>query len=135
MCFVLRLAAGHTSALRCSPSITTSATGRPQLLDCCPAHPPTPPPPWPARRWQVRAAYVEKVSGKIGDLFRGYWAIMDRLEVRVRVRLAAHRGCGCVLAWVGQAGGSLGDACRRVAGGGRCSAECILELESSVAGR
>ncbi len=30
---------------------------------------------------QVRAAYVDKVSGKIGDLFRGYWAIMDRLEV------------------------------------------------------
>lgn len=32
---------------------------------------------WP----QVRSAYVDKVSGKFGDLFRGYWAIMDRLEV------------------------------------------------------
>ena len=30
---------------------------------------------------QVRATYVEKVSGKIGDLFRGYWAHMDRVEV------------------------------------------------------
>ena len=31
---------------------------------------------------QVRAAYVDKISGKIGDLFRGYWTLMDRLEVR-----------------------------------------------------
>ena len=29
----------------------------------------------------MRAAYVDKISGKIGDLFRGYWTLMDRLEV------------------------------------------------------
>ncbi|GAB4822229.1 hypothetical protein N2152v2_009275 [Parachlorella kessleri] len=32
---------------------------------------------------EVRAAYVDKISGKIGDLFRGYWTLMDRLEEHV----------------------------------------------------
>lgn len=31
---------------------------------------------------QVRGAYVEKVGAKMLDLFRSYWAAMERLEVR-----------------------------------------------------
>lgn len=30
---------------------------------------------------QVRAAYIDKVSAKVLDLFRNYWAVIDRLEV------------------------------------------------------
>ena len=42
---------------------------------------------------QVRGAYVDKVGGKMLDLFRTYWAAMERLEVG-----------GCALAVGGRRG-------------------------------
>ncbi|KAL6785439.1 VPS52 [Auxenochlorella protothecoides x Auxenochlorella symbiontica] len=32
---------------------------------------------------EVRAAYIDKVSAKVLDLFRNYWAVIDRLEEKV----------------------------------------------------
>lgn len=50
---------------------------------------------------QVRAAYIDKVSAKVLDLFRNYWAVIDRLEVGRCVGIIA---C-CICPGVGDAGG------------------------------
>eukprot|EP00887_Chlorella_sp_A99_P005859 scaffold1.g5859.t1 len=65
---------------------------------------------------EVRGAYVEKVSGKLLDLFRAYWATLDRLELTVATAadlIAAPEAAGAASLL-----GYLGSAVGGVAGGG-----------------
>lgn len=82
----------HPTPLRCvRPSDAPPFCNPP--LPPGPAPNPAPHPVPPAVCPQVRAAYVEKVGGKMLDLFRAYWAAMERLEVRRPLLGSCAVGC------------------------------------------